>query len=280
MGKSAVILMTDFGLKERFVASMKGVIFSIDPEIPIFDLTHDITAFNIREASETLMATLPYWPEKSVFVSVVDPGVGTRRNSIAVITKDQKIVITPDNGTITGLLEAQMIEEIRIINESRHRLPGSEKFHTFHGRDIYAYNGARIASGIISFPKIGNIHRQPVRLTEAQPGVEGKKITGRIIRIEQPYGNLVTNISENFLTKHGIALSTEELASITIIHQDRIVFQDNLPILKSFGYARKHEALIYLDSVQKLGLALNQGNFAEQFGVKAGDDWKIVIGFN
>src|SRR5690625_2845006 len=151
-----LVLQTDFGLCDGAVSAMYGVALSVDPTLRIFDLTHEIPQYNIWEGSYRLYQTITYWPEETVFVSVVDPGVGTDRLSIVAKTNDNHYIITPDNGTLTHIAENIGIREVREIDETVNRLPNSGESYTFHGRDIYAYTGARLAAGIIRFEDVGN----------------------------------------------------------------------------------------------------------------------------
>ena len=156
MGKY-LVLQTDFGLGDGAVSAMYGVAHMVSDEITIEDLTHEIPPYDIWAASYRLFQTVKYWPKGTVFVSVVDPGVGSARRSIVAKTSSGHYIITPDNGSLTHILHYQGIEEIRAIDEVTSRLPHSEESHTFHGRDIYAYNGARLASSEISFEELGSV---------------------------------------------------------------------------------------------------------------------------
>ncbi len=157
-----LVLLSDFGLTERFVASMKGVALSVDPGLQVHDLTHQIEPFNIWQASYMLAGTIDYWPKGTVFVSVVDPGVGTDRRSVVAKTNSGHFVVTPDNGSLTLIAEAQGIAEVRQIDETVNRRPGSENAHTFHGRDVYSYTGARLAAAIIDFEAVGPLLRSDI----------------------------------------------------------------------------------------------------------------------
>src|SRR5699024_12685830 len=150
-----LVLQTDFGLVDGAVSAMYGVALSVDPEVKVFDLTHEIPQYNIWEVSYRLYQTISYWPEKTVFVSVVDPGVGTDRLSVVVKTASNQYIVTPNNGTLTHVAENFGIVEIREIDETVHRLPNSGESYTFHGRDIYAYTGAKLASGQITYEEVG-----------------------------------------------------------------------------------------------------------------------------
>lgn len=279
--KNALVLLTDFGLKERFVASMKGVAFGVDRNISIFDLTHQIEPFNILEASETLAGTIPYWPEGSVFVAVVDPGVGTERKSIVAKTQSGHYIVTPDNGTLTHIAEQVGIEAVREIDETLNRLPHSENSYTFHGRDVYVYTGARLASNIITFDEVGPEFRSEVlRIAYPQSRLENDNtISGIITKIEYPFGNIITNIPRTLFEQTGVKLENQSYLLVNIIHQEKSIYQEKLPYNYSFGYVKKGEAIVYPDSVQRIGLAANGENFAEKNKIKSGVERKITFIF-
>ena len=133
-----LVFQTDFGLVDGAVSAMYGVAYCVHPGLKIHDLTHDITPYNIWEASYRLIQTLEYWPENTVFVSVVDPGVGSDRKSVVARTNTGRYIVTPDNGTLTHVLRMEGICEVREIDEHINRLPRSSDSYTFHGRDVYA----------------------------------------------------------------------------------------------------------------------------------------------
>ena len=156
LGASKILVFqSDFGLKDGAVSAMKGVAVNVDKELKIYDLTHEIPAYSIWEASYRLYQTAEYWPSGTVFVSIVDPGVGTERLSVVLKTKSGHYFVTPDNGTLTLVSEKFGIDEIRQIDEAVNRRKNSEKSYTFHGRDVYAYTAARLASGDITFEQVG-----------------------------------------------------------------------------------------------------------------------------
>ena len=153
--KKPLILQSDFGTADGAVSAMYGVAYGVDQELRISDLTHEIPQYDIWEASYRLIQTVSYWPEGSVFVSVVDPGVGSTRRSIVVKTKGGQYIVSPDNGTLTHVKRIIGLDGARVIDESVNRLPNSGESYTFHGRDIYAYTGAKLAAGVISFEEVG-----------------------------------------------------------------------------------------------------------------------------
>src|SRR6202012_4401694 len=150
-----VVFQSDFGLKDGAVSAMKGVANGVSPDLKLYDLTHEIPAYNIWEAAYRLEQTLRYWPAGTVFVSVVDPGVGTARKSVVLKTQSGHFIVTPDNGTLTLIAESLGIDEVREIDENVNRRKDSKKSYTFHGRDVYAYTAARLAAGVISFEQVG-----------------------------------------------------------------------------------------------------------------------------
>ena len=150
-----LVFQSDFGLVDGAVSAMYGVAYSVNPDLKMHDLTHDITPYSIWEASYRLIQTVSYWPDDTVFVSVVDPGVGTDRKSVVARTHSGKYIVTPDNGTLTHVLRLDGISAVREIDEQTNRLPNSGESYTFYGRDVYAYTGARLAAGVISFGELG-----------------------------------------------------------------------------------------------------------------------------
>lgn len=272
-----LVLQTDFGLCDGAVSAMYGVSLSVDPTLKIFDLTHEIPPFNVWECSYRLYQALPYWPQETVFVSVVDPGVGSERLSLAIKTKSGHYIITPDNGTLTHVKQHIGIEEIRLIDETIHRLPNSIHSHTFHGRDVYAYTGARLAARKISFSEIGpKVSEQDiVELIQPKPRVERHVVKGMIEILDVRFGNIWTNIDRSFLNQSGIRHG--DIVEVTINEHHREVYCDRLLFGKSFFDGEVGQALIYLNSLNKIGVALNQGSFAETYGVQAGMNWRILL---
>ena len=277
--RQALVLSSDFGTTERFVASMKGVALSVDPDLQTHDLTHHIEPFNIWQASYMLAGTIDYWPKGTVFVSVVDPGVGTERRSVVVKTGTGHYVVTPDNGSLTLVADKQGILEIRQIDEAINRRPGSESSHTFHGRDVYAYTGARLAAAVIQFEEVGPLlEPNIVRLPYQQPKrLDNDSVIGSITHIEMPFGNIVTNIPKSLVDALGLSPEDNSAVLVEISQAGRPVFQQRIPYARSFGHVDQGAPLLYSDSLQTIGLAVNSGNFARQFKVQAGADWTIRL---
>jgi S-adenosylmethionine hydrolase len=274
--KHALLLMTDFGLRDRFVASMKGVALGVDASLNIHDLSHDIAPFDILEGAITLADTLPWWPAGTVVVAVVDPGVGTERLAMAVRTRSEHIVVVPDNGLLSFVEQDIGFDEVRVIDERMHRLPGSQDFHTFHGRDLFVWCGARLAAGQIGLSDLGLLARKaPLRLENIRPAVKGGLVTGIVAKVEQPFGNLCTNIRPVQMKQAG--MHAGDRLHLTIRQGKRELWQDTAPWVETFGHAASGALLAYTDSAGRLGLALNRGNLAISAGLSATTDRVLEV---
>lgn len=274
--QNALIFQSDFGLKDGAVSAMKGVAFQVDPKLPIFDLTHEIPAYNIWEAAFRLKQTLPYWPTGSVVVSVVDPGVGTDRKSIVAKLKTGQFIVTPDNGVLTFLVENPGIAEVREIDEKTNRLAGSDKSYTFHGRDVYAYTGARLATGKITFEQVGSVlEREPIKIAYTQPALGEGVLRGNIPILDVQYGNVWTNIGDDLFEK--LAPKKGEVFLIKIFEKDVEKYSGEAPYVASFGDVADGAPLLYLNSLLELSIALNMQNFSEKFKVASGPAWTVEI---
>ena len=275
-GDHPLVLQSDFGEKDGAVAAMRGVAVSVSPTIPLYDLTHEIPPFNIWEASFRLVQSAEYWPEGTVFVSVVDPGVGTNRKSVVLKTKTGHYVVTPDNGTLTFIAQKLGIAELREIDEAVNRLKNSEKSYTFHGRDVYAYTGARLAAGKITFEEVGRVLPPEVVSIPFQDVVfSNEEIRGNIPVQDVQFGNVWTNIGREPFQMLNVETGTK--LRVRIRNQDEIVLDTSIPYVDTFGGVDIGEPLIYLNSLNSVSLALNQGNFAEAHGIGSGPDWSIQL---
>ncbi len=286
--RPAVVFQTDFGQRDGAVAAMKGVAVGVSPDLRLFDLTHEIPAFNVWEAGYRLAQTVPYWPAGTVFVSVVDPGVGTARRSVVVRTKAGHYVVTPDNGTLTFLAEDPGIEAVREIDETRNRRPGSGESYTFHGRDVYAFTAARLAAGVIGFDGVGpEVPGAAVeRIAHPRPEARTGITSGGVPVLDVEYGNVWTDLGREELVQvydgdRAVALREGTLyhVLIQVRGKERVVYERfDLPFANSFGSVPVGQPLLYLNSLGKVSLAINEGNFASQHGVGSGPEWEIFIG--
>ncbi|GAA9490769.1 S-adenosyl-l-methionine hydroxide adenosyltransferase family protein [Helicobacter pylori] len=273
---NALILQTDFSLKDGAVSAMKGVAFSVDSNLKIFDLTHEIPPYNIWEGAYRLYQTASYWPKGSVFVSVVDPGVGTKRKSVVLKTKNGQYFVSPDNGTLTLVAQTLGIDSVREIDEKANRLKGSEKSYTFHGRDVYAYTGVRLASGAITFEQVGpelppKVVEIPYQKAKATKG----EVKGNIPILDIQYGNVWSNISDKLLNQAKIKLN--DTLCVTIFKGSKKQYEGKMPYVASFGNVPEGQPLVYLNSLLNVSVALNRDNFAQKHQIKSGADWNIDI---
>lgn len=274
--QKALVLQTDFGVKDGAVAAMKGVAISVSPDLKIFDLTHEIPAYNIWEAAYRLQQTAAYWPAGTVFVSVIDPGVGSARKSIVLQTKTGHFFVTPDNGTLTFIAENMGIQAVRKIDEQTNRRAGSSKSYTFHGRDVYAYTGARLAAGVIPFDSVGPLLPAEVVRIPYQPATFSNGVVkGNIPILDIQYGNVWTNIDEAVLAR--LQLTFSDRVQLRIHHQHKLVYEGVMPYAATFAGVKEGEALAYQNSLMNLSFALNMGNFAAQHKISSGPEWTVEI---
>ncbi len=273
---NALILQTDFGLKDGAVSAMKGVAFSVDSNLKIFDLTHEIPPYNIWEGAYRLYQSASYWPQGSVFVSVVDPGVGTKRKSVVLKTKNGQYFVSPDNGTLTLVAQTFGIDSVREIDEKANRLKGSEKSYTFHGRDVYAYTGARLASGVITFEQVGpELPAKVVEIPYQQAKATKGEVKGNIPILDIQYGNVWSNISDKLLNQAKI--KRNDILCVTISKGSKKKYEGKMPYVASFGGVLEGQPLVYLNSLLNVSVALNMDNFAQKHQIESGADWNIDI---
>jgi S-adenosylmethionine hydrolase len=273
--RKVLVFQSDFGLKDGAVAAMKGVSVSVSNNLQIYDLTHEIQPFNISEAAYRLNQSAGYWPAGTVFVSIVDPGVGSARKSVVMKTKTGHYFVTPDNGTLTLVAESMGIEGIREIDETRNRLRGSNESYTFHGRDVYAYTGARLASETITFEEIGNELDDIVRLPGLKAVVEGEEITGNIPVLDVQYGNVWTNIDRASLEKIGV--KGGDSLTVAIYFESEKKFEKTLLLGHTFSDVPVGSEVAYMNSLLNLSFGINQGDFAKAHGISSGDGWSVRV---
>lgn len=270
-----LVYQTDFGLVDGAVSAMYGVAFGIDPNLKIYDLTHDITPYNIFEASYRLVQTVEYWPSDTVFVSVVDPGVGSSRKSVVAKLKNGQYIVTPDNGTLTHVANAIGISEVREISEVSHRRKNTEASYTFHGRDVYAYVGAKLASEVISFEEVGPSLdvNEVVKLSLSEVKMEDDVLVGSVDILDVRFGSLWTNISKEVFEKLGVNYG--EKVELTIYNNSRLIYQNNVVYGRSFSDVMYGAPIIYINSLYNVGIAINQGSFAKAYNIGVGEGWRL-----
>lgn len=275
--KKPLILQSDFGTADGAVSAMYGVAYEVSQDLVISDLTHEIPQYDIWEASYRLIQTVSYWPKGSVFVSVVDPGVGSSRRSIVVKTKTGQYIVTPDNGTLTHIKRVLGIESARVIDEKVHRLPNSGESYTFHGRDIYAYTGAKLAADLITFEEVGpEIPTDSViELPVVEAEYDGEKVCGTVDVLDIRFGSLWSNIPRDIFVKLGVKHG--DRVEVTISNETRTVYKNILVYAKSFADVYVGEPLVYVNSLDCMAVAINQGSFAKAYNIGTGTSWHISI---
>jgi S-adenosylmethionine hydrolase len=274
--RHALVFQSDFGLKDGAVAAMKGVAFSVSDDLRIFDITHEIPPYNIWEAAYRLSQSASYWPAGTVFVSIVDPGVGSSRRSIVARMRSGHFIVTPDNGTLTLLAESMGIDEVREIDETKNRLKNSEKSYTFHGRDVYAYTGARLAAGVMTFEEVGaKITDDIVKLPYQKAVFDRNQVHGNIPVLDVQYGNIWTNIDSKTFQKLGIKRGEE--VNVKIMRDNKTVYEGRVPFANTFAEVPQGKVVGYINSLLNFSIAINAGSFAERYKIGSGPDWTIIL---
>ncbi|WP_153730719.1 SAM hydrolase/SAM-dependent halogenase family protein [Sporosarcina obsidiansis] len=277
METGLLVFQSDFGRFDGAVSAMHGVAATVDPSLRLYEITHQIPQYHIWEASYRLLQTIQYWPPRTVFVSVVDPGVGSERRSVVVETVQGHLIVTPDNGTLTHLKKKGLLKTARLLNAEENRLPNSSESHTFHGRDIYAYTGARLAANAITFEQVGT----PVELNSIMelptkdPTIANGQLIGMIDSIDRPFGNLWTNIDSSLFKQ--LVEQYGETVHVTISSNGRTIYENPLVFGRSFADLRIGEALVYINSLHNVGIAINQGSFASAYQIGIGTDWTVTM---
>jgi hypothetical protein len=256
--RPTIVFMTDFGTANDAVAICRAVIFGIAPGVRITDITHQVTPFSIEEASRFLYGVTPYYPAGTVFLVVVDPGVGTSRKAIAVKSRKGQYFILPDNGVITPVLDRDGLAEAREI-ANQHWMIQAPLSSTFHGRDIFSPAAAHLAAGW-EFNLVGPPVQQLVRLSPKTSVMTEKGIEGEIIGLDDPFGSLVTNIPGDDLKQLGYNAG------------DKVFLQMGkkavaLPYAKTFMDVAVGDSLLYVDSRGRVGIAVNQGSYSKKFNI-------------
>jgi S-adenosylmethionine hydrolase len=270
-----LVIMTDFGLKDGAVSEMKGVAYSVDPHLVVSDLTHEIPPYNIWAGAYRLSQTYKYWPKGSVFVTVVDPGVGSQRHSIVLRSKSGYYFVGPDNGLYTLVADEDGVDQVRVIDEAKQRLKGSAESNTFHGRDVYVYVGARLAAGVLPFEQVGEPLSQPlVKVNYQRPEFHDGELRGAIPVLDPNYGNVWSNIAKAMVTEHFPGKSSFH---VRIFNGEHKVFEAQVPLVDTFSAVRKGEPLLYFNSLLNLSLALNQNDFSSKYHISSGGQWLISI---
>lgn len=273
--KPILVFQTDFTYKEGAVSSMYGVVKSVDRELEIFDGTHEIPQYDTWSASYRLLQCLQFWPKGTIYVSVVDPGVGTARRACVAKTVDGYYVVTPDNGALTHVKKLIGIEAVREIDESVNRLQRTAGTSVFHGRDLFGYTAARLASGIIDFEGVGPEY--PVEEIVEHPILEPEIAEGHVKGIfeicDPNFGNLWSNIPVEAFQKAGFAYG--DWVNVTIRHEGEAVFEQKVLFHKTFGFVEKGEPIIYNNELMKVSMAVSMGSMIKKYNMGFGPEWTV-----
>jgi len=257
MAQRIITLMTDFGLKDPYVAEMKAVILKICRDAVIVDISHQIDKFNVRMGAYVLASASPYFPEGTINVAVVDPGVGTERRSLCIQTR-QGYFIGPDNGVLVLAAKAQGIQHVYELTNTEFMMANVS--NTFHGRDIFSPAAACLANGKKP-PDLGRETRKITTPEFAKVSRRKAGLVGTVIHVDD-FGNIITNIGE------------KDLASIRTADALKIKMKNTwftLRFCKAYGEVEAQEPLALIGSHNFLELSINQGNASRVFKVKSGD---------
>lgn len=263
---AAIVFMSDFGTDDDSVAICKGVMVGVSPQSRIVDLTHTVPPYSIADGARFLAGTAPAWPAGTVFVAVVDPGVGSSRRPVVVRSKRGQWFVLPDNGLVTLVADRDGLDEVRQITNADW-LRGGGISSTFHGRDIFAPVAAHIARGD-DWTAVGPVVTDPVRLPLPQARIDGDTLTGEVIAFDGPYGNLVTDVDAALFQRLGWARGDQVVVRLG----EREL---TLPFVQTFASVPEGQPLLYIDSRERLAAAVNKGSFADRFGVKPGTRFTI-----
>jgi S-adenosylmethionine hydrolase len=257
--RPTIVFMTDFGTANDAVAICRAVMYGIAPDVRVTDITHQVTPFQIEEASRYLAAVSPYYPAGTVFLAVIDPGVGTSRKAVAVKSKKGQYFVLPDNGLITPVIDRDGLESAREITNPAWMIQAAVS-STFHGRDIFSPAAAHLAAGW-DYNMVGPTVSELVRLTPKASTLGDKGIDGDIIGLDDPFGSLVTDIPVADFKQLGYNLGDK---IVVLINKKPVT----LPYGKTFMDVAVGETLLYIDSRGRVGIAVNQGNYSKKFGVE------------
>lgn len=263
MRHPVVGLLSDFGLKDPYVAEMKAIILSICEDAHIIDISHGIRKFDVRMGAFLLASAVPHFPKGTVYVAVVDPGVGTERRSIVVETK-RSLLVGPDNGLLVLAAQREGAKHVHEITNTALTLTRVSK--TFHGRDIFAPTAAHLANGQPS-STVGPEIKDYVVPKYAKSAWKDGILIGEVLHIDD-FGNIITNISEEDLSRIGVKQGASLLARL-----ERKVLR--LEYGSAYGDVDVNELLAVIGGYDFLEIAINQGNAAEKLKARVGMSVRI-----
>jgi len=253
-----IALFTDFGTRDAYVAQLKGAILSIHPAAQLVDLTHEVGAFDVRAAAYLLDASAHYFPARTIFVAVVDPGVGTARRPVLLVTQAEKCYVGPDNGLFTRVIEREGFQAAYMLTQSAYFLP--QVSATFHGRDLFGPVAAHLARGVEPAhfgPRLAEL----MQLPDARPQRLGETIVGEVIHLDH-YGNIATNIPSEMLTH----LVPGQWLILTLAERTHV-----LPFVETYEAGPQDQPVCLINSNDACEIALPHGNAAARLAVQVGD---------
>jgi S-adenosylmethionine hydrolase len=256
-----IVFMTDFGVVDDAVAICRGVMYGVMPEVRVVDLTHQVTPFSILDGARFLDGATPYYPAGTVFVVVIDPGVGSTRKPIVAKSKRGQYFVLPDNGLLTLVEQSDGIEAVRVVTNTDWMI-GSKLSSTFHGRDLFSPVGAHLARGD-DWTTVGPEMpvRDLMRLDLKRATIDERGLTATVIATDGPFGNLIMNVDESDFFKLGYKFGDE--VGLTVGGKEM-----KMKFVKTFSDVPLGQPLLYIDSRGHLGLAVNQNSFEAVYEVK------------
>jgi S-adenosylmethionine hydrolase len=258
-----ITLLSDFGTRDPYVASMKGVILSICRNAKVVDTSHDIAKFNVVQGSYVLAAVVPYFPANTIHVCVVDPGVGTKRKALLVRTKRSNL-IGPDNGVLMLAASREGIERVIEIKNPKYML--EEVSSTFHGRDLFCAVAAHLANGV-PMKKFGPETNEYIQPSFSKPTVSGGKLSGEAVYLDG-FGNVVTNISLAEIGRLGIKVG----APVRVVLGSTTT---EMRFGRTYGEVAVGQPLTLIGSTGFLEISINRGNAVSAYGVREGSEVTI-----
>lgn len=257
-----IALFTDFGTRDAYVAQLKGAILSLHPTVQLIDLTHQVDAFDVRAAAYVLDAAARYFSAGTIFVAVVDPGVGTRRRPLLLATQADKFYVGPDNGLFTRVVQREGLKAAYVLTQSAYFLP--QVSATFHGRDIFGPVAAHLARGVAA-AQFGPRIEDMVQLLYTQPQRVGETISGEILHLDH-FGNIATNIPAALCTDF---VPGQTIACTVAGHTQVISF------VETYGAGPQAQLVCLINSNDEFEIALPGGAASAQLGVKVGERVRV-----
>ena len=257
--RPVIVFMTDFGIANDAVAICHAVIYGIAPSVRIDDVSHTVTPYSIADGARFLEGVTPHYGPGAIFLVVIDPGVGSGRKAVMVKTKRGQYFVLPDNGLMTLVAARDGVAGIREITNPAWMI-GDKLSSTFHGRDVFSPAAAHLARGE-DWRGAGPPLASLIELELPKPRIDAGGITGEVIALDDPFGNLITDISAGDFRQLGYAAGD-------VLHLRIGERALEVPFVRTFSDVPAGRPLAYIDSRGRFSLAINRGNFSETYGVK------------